>query len=329
MNKAKKIMLVMNLFLLIFLLVGFSYAWFINYGANKIGGSEVSVKAGNMMELSLDGISYTSAVSKTDYGIKKLNMVDISSDGINFIKPSLVQGHQKYGDGIEISIANPTTNSADWILAKSTMACDQNGEDYSSAQYISFKVYFKANAKMDVYLSADSYVRPMSTSSNFSSYAAKGADFSRNWIAAATRISFLNSDGELQYIYAPNSKIKLGYDYNETTNQFNGYQLLEEENDTQIYNCYKIEQGNVLNVELPDELIFTEIRTSTYEKDDNEKPLVTLNKSESGFYEGSIIINLWIEGTDREARRALAGGIVDFNLVFTGFETVSKQETGR
>lgn len=54
--------------------------------------------------------------------------------------------------------------------------------------------------------------------------------------------------------------------------------------------------------------------------------LTTLEEtsSSSGVFEGSVTVNIWIEGCDREARRALAGGKLDIGVIFVGIEHIEE-----
>lgn len=53
----------------------------------------------------------------------------------------------------------------------------------------------------------------------------------------------------------------------------------------------------------------------------NTKPVVTLEEQSDGKYKGHIRIKIWVEGTDREAKIPLAGGIFSTHLAFMGVDT--------
>ena len=50
--------------------------------------------------------------------------------------------------------------------------------------------------------------------------------------------------------------------------------------------------------------------------------VVTLDQYDSSTheYKATVTLRIWIEGCDREARRALAGGMIDAALYFYGYE---------
>lgn len=58
----------------------------------------------------------------------------------------------------------------------------------------------------------------------------------------------------------------------------------------------------------------------TSDLDKNIKPVVTLTEQDDGNYKAHIRIKIWVEGTDREAKIPLAGGIFSANLWFQGVE---------
>lgn len=72
-------------------------------------------------------------------------------------------------------------------------------------------------------------------------------------------------------------------------------------------------------------MLFSTTSTSTadknigYDINNNPIPLVTLTKTNEDdlYYTGSIVMRIWVEGTDREAKYPLAGGIFNAKLHFT------------
>lgn len=327
--KNKRIALtIMTLLLLLLIGIGATFAWFINFGTNKVEGTEVSVSAGNVMEISLDNTNFASS-QRLDAYRSTLNMQDITGDGNTFLRPALIQAKEQIktttDEGTEITyevgVANPD-NTAQWRAAISTADCVDG--NYATADYIRFQLYFRANAEMDIYLSSDSSVTPVNPDGNDSAYAADGNRFSKDWIAAASRVAFVDSENKVKMVWAPLSNTKLFYD--------NGFQLKHDgESETYKYlkkvdgqNKYETIQytnvnGEQGNASTP---IYTEIKSNPKIRADNEVPVARLTRSETNeYYEGSVTVSIWIEGSDREARRALAGGKINASLVFVGFET--------
>lgn len=351
--KKKKISIsAITLFFLIVISIGGTLAWFINYGTNQIEGTEVTVSAGNVMELSLDGVNYSSTLLMDDFAAKQLNMQDVTGDGVTFLRPVLGET-QVAADGKDLSeskhiitVAQPDLNST-WLTAKSTAECDEQGTNYADADYISFTIYFRASTQMEVYLTSTSFVEPKNENGNYSPYAAKENEFSRDWIAAASRIAFVDNNKTVRMLWAPLSDRKLFYDvtgerkgykitqiaeHTPKVGEFYYYYLDETEQAYQQCNYRFFNQvSNTANnaVGYTNTPIYTKIQSSTAAKSQNERPVaeLTLN-SETGFYEGSVTVNIWIEGCDNEARRALAGGNIHFAFVFAGFEIEKQAETG-
>lgn len=330
------------LLLLIMLSVGMTIAWFINFGTNKVEGTEVIVSAGNVMEVSIDGTHYSSTIKKTDFGEKQMNLPDITGDGKSFLRPVL-KSEQVAMDKKPLeestyitSIAEPVVD-ADWIVPKSTLTCDQNGENYREAGYISMKIWFRGNVPMDVYLGSGSSVAPANPNGNWSVYAATDSNFSKDWIAAASRVSFvsLNDAGDpdkVLMIWDPQPQTELYYDTNPDHDSW-GYKL-RMDSTTTSYSYFTEVQLNGVRSYMPKELsninntkpsagtpVFNKILATPGVVPEKEVPIATLQyDNDSGMYIGSAIVNLWIEGTDTEARRALAGGYIKFDLNFVGQE---------
>lgn len=61
----------------------------------------------------------------------------------------------------------------------------------------------------------------------------------------------------------------------------------------------------------------------TSDLDSKIKPVVTLTKQSDNNYKAHIRIKIWVEGTDREAKIPLAGGIFSTNLWFQGVEVTT------
>ncbi len=78
--------------------------------------------------------------------------------------------------------------------------------DNSEGKYIDIELYFKSDEAKDVYLASDSVVAPKDPKARYSDY----GSFSKDYICAASRIAFLNSNKlHSNFIWAPNSNYKL------------------------------------------------------------------------------------------------------------------------
>lgn len=99
----------------------------------------------------------------------------------------------------------------------------------SQGKYIDIDLYFRSTSGKDVYLAGDSFVSPKDTTQRFSEY----GPFSKDYIAAASRVAFLNSDKiKCSFIWAPNADIELvetdaGYTKYTTTDESGNYSVPE------------------------------------------------------------------------------------------------------
>ena len=90
----------------------------------------------------------------------------------------------------------------------------------STGKYVDIDLYFRSEMPKDVYLAGDSLVSPKDISQRISDY----GSFSKDYIAAASRIAFLNADKtDCSFIWAPNSNIELA-DSDATYEKFDIYQ---------------------------------------------------------------------------------------------------------
>ena len=90
----------------------------------------------------------------------------------------------------------------------------------SAGKYVDIDLYFRSEMPKDVYLAGDSLVSPKDISQRISDY----GSFSKDYIAAASRIAFLNADKtDCSFIWAPNSNIELA-DSDATYEKFDIYQ---------------------------------------------------------------------------------------------------------
>ena len=339
MNPKKKIIVSASFaFAMLVFVAGVTYSWFVDYHYNKTTAYNVQVGAGNVMQVSLDQISYGNSVDVA-YN-SSLLIVDVTGNGETLYRPTLLQ----YSD----TATDPSCADMDldgtFAAAVSTKDCeeaqsssDQSTVDYENAQYISFDLYLRANSSMDVYFGGSTSIDPDSAA-NKSSY----GNFSRNYIAAATRIAVLDEDGELVYCYAPNKNTELKYTvasasaddpskvYGSVFNwsvDTNGnaestyYYCACEENQTTGEDEYVKKawtSQDPFTDELPDVQLDQTIPSDAV-------CLVTLTKDpNSNYYVGKITVRIWVEGTDREARRALSGGIFNTNIELIAFEHLTQ-----
>ncbi|MBQ6262608.1 MAG: hypothetical protein IJK58_03745 [Clostridia bacterium] len=319
-RKKKIVLSAVLISLAVLLAAGLTLAWFINFKSNKVGAYTVQVSSGEILQISLDNESWDNSIT-LDY--PNLDMVDISGDGMTFVRPELVpiEADENY----PVSHSEPNEeDQSHWAVPISTADVEGHtgaaAQDYTDAQYISFTVYFKANVAMDVYVGGGTKLVP-DDMQNTSAY----GNFSKDCIAGAARVAALNNVGEELFFWVPNSTYQLSY----INAEGGGWTMNTAGTPEASYSYYKfddVEDKYVLNTFAAGDYI-TSIPNLTFDaRPDETDPvqaamkLATLTRAEGETeYTGSATFNIWVEGTDREARRALAGGKFNTDIVFIAY----------
>lgn len=284
--------------LLISLVIFGSFAWFyINENTYVDFGSDILCEAGESLEISDDGgATWSGVINKEGFSTET---VDITGDGLNFFRP------------IEIDESATPTG----FVSASALDEDGNGD------YIDIKLKFRSTSGMSVYLSGDSFIKPKDPTKEGNIY----GNFSRDYIAGATRVAFVNNDA-VRMIWAPNPAYELTGDKGNYTFSENG--SAEPDYYYTTYNGTDYVQTPFSNYDFAASRFVagsTEADSTTAGK---SARLATLTLSEDGFYYADLTVRIWFEGTDREASEALAGGKVAVKLKFTGIDK-AENETGR
>lgn len=190
------------------------FSWFTNGKTADASGISIISKADGV-EISWDGTDYykhltamdSSGVVEGDTGLAKNITGDanpasldlVTGNGINFFSPVV---NRKTGAVLK---------NADGSWKGSTVT-------NSSGKYIDVELYFRALSPFKIFLAGDSAVSPKNPEGNISSF----GNFSKDYIAAATRVAFLNAEkNSCSFIWAPNSDIEL-------QESKDGYKKLEE-----------------------------------------------------------------------------------------------------
>ena len=285
----------------------FSYAWFVTNKENYLDNIEIGTVKSNNLQISQTGEDGWGSV----LSINSLNEFvfnnDVSSNGISFYKAVNIDDS-----------GNPTK------LVKAM----------SNKDYLDFDLWFKNDSNVSIYLDKNSSVYPECCSNindavlninntrdeiiRVSSY----GDFSRDLIASAVRIAFINYNYnestetyELEdkpiYIWAPNKNYEISYK--------NGY--YDFDIDSTNYETYSY--MNVISSSSFNETKLTnvkdEINASYESKSSNGDQKLFEIKSNGEEVKSGLKVRIWVEGTDREAVEALKGGKFKFTLSFVGF----------
>ena len=306
-NKTRRMALVaLSLVVVLLLSVGVTLAWFINYQLTQLGGSTVTVTGSRVLQFSFfdeENPDQSVYVSQATQSFEEYGLTHVTGNGIDFWIPSLEQ--QDSSASVDVG--------GTWTKALAT-------DGTAPGDYISLCLKFFSEDVMDVYLSAESSVLP-ATESNPSNY----GDFSRNNIASASRISFLNTTfdqewnktEQFNFVWIPNVNGQLietngrfSFNLNGTPETSYSYYYINS-NDEKVSATFNATQY----ITAPTAQIGAEA------PQDGRGYVTTLQEGENGQYTAYVTINIWVEGCDRECRRALAGGQFDVYLQFIGITT--------
>ena len=256
-----------------------------------------------------------------------LMSIDISIDSgetwSNSIELSL---HENYtfsnevtGNGIEFYKA--ATKNAEGYPTSLIPA--QKGKDYYEC-----KILFKASESADIFLDSLSMVYPSAgiddssvlMNSNTVIRESPMGNFSRDLIAGAVRIAFIENDyisGEFieqdtpKYIWAPNKGYQIKYE--------NGYyKALLDSNESQEYTYLKyLDSENFYEEKLEN---VKDMINASYNSQSSggDIPLTTILNAYENEKIKAVTIRIWIEGNDREAVYGLKGGLFKVKLSFVG-----------
>jgi len=312
-KKIKWLTAILYIVILCLLATG-TLAWFIfDKTATIENNGDMQIVAGSRLDISLDdgatwGSNYDVTISQTSYP-------DITGDGKNFICPMFL-------------------DADDNVFANDPNTFRVIDDENENLYYISLRIKFRTAADTEVYLSNESYVKPKNMQVSDINKSIYG-NISRDGIAGAVRVSFSeeteDKNGvpieELRNIWIPNDKYELYYQSEEakfketgTREAGYGYQYL---NDGKIesytfsdedYYSRNVTVGGAEALASP-----TQSDGSTARVNQAQKLLdFSSNASESvmGIREKTLIVRIWIEGTDREADKALVGGEMSYKLHF-------------
>ena len=294
------------------------FAWFDNTKSANIDSVEVNSDANNSVQQRIivnypDSTSYDSGWQAESINLQEAigtfeYAADISGNGLNYYRPQVDnQG-------------NPVASEGAWVLDTTPVA---------NQDYVVYDLYMRSTMQSNVYLTPSSYVIPETTTfdANVSLYQdyVTHLRIPKNYIAGAARVAFLKvttvggTDTEtLRSIWVPNSAYEL------TSRTENPKFLTDFAFNTggtaeAAYNYYN---GSAVTA-LSSGSYFTTIKMPTVNTTDT--PIFQINDAvnpdnNDGFsYVSHFRIKIWIEGTDREAHTALAGGNISTHFDFIAF----------
>lgn len=317
MNKNKKRIIFSSISIILMLaLISGTLAWFfLNEEAVVNYGNSIFCEAGDSLEISLiENGSPTRWSSSIDYSAGEFTTVDISGDGYKLYRPGEINEEQQ-----PIAFQEAVSSL----------------ENKTAFDFIEMEVSFRSLSKMNVYLSSESFIKPVTPGNSSTNIY---GNFSRDYIAGAMRVAVVDEfsdndfDGEpdVKMVWAPNSNYQLIKDSN------GSYSFKDGENNNSTpetsYSYFaKDEDGRFVEKDFTtDEYASKKVvidSTNAVKGFSGKSPvLVSLNPTKEGEFDTKTVkIRIWFEGTDREADQALAGGNVNVKLKFLG---INKAEAG-
>lgn len=304
--------LLLSIFIIVILLMAISasLSWFIfNRTVTVENQGDMQIIAGSRLEISVDG-----GHEWGDYfpiTIEDPNYPDITGDGKTFYCPMFLDANDKVFHDVS-TFREVTAENENLYL-------------------ITIRIKFKTAAKTSVYLSSESFVRgkemTIITDENKSLY----GNISRDAIAGAVRVAFVEElEGGTEVVknvWIPNDTYQLGYDaYGRATFTPNGlresnYGYLSINGATVMTHAYNPEDfGNrLVTLGSGADVLATLSSDESSAMINDSKALLTFDGM-SGMQEKTLIVRIWVEGTDREADKALVGGRMEYKLHFVSVD---------
>ncbi len=316
-NAPKKLFLLKQISLLLataFILVFAVFAWFTGgEGTAKATGIQVTMKANNNMLISLNGGSdFRPSIDlmaeddqqyiSPENTIKDLlYMRDITSDGLSFFRPAFL-------DNDSSTDRRPDTSKS-WDAA-------------SDNSYISLSIVFQTSEASDIFLSDSTNILTSAEKQNLLLSSTEPVDignksdfgnFSNDCIVGALRLSAVNSNNQLVYVYIPRKDIEMTKTITDGVTSYDVKTGSENvTSNTSVHSYYK-------SVSTTSDPYYTLTESSDVVDNlaTNTYPIATTTLQEGGSYKATATINIWLEGCDPETTRALSKGQYSISLEFT------------
>lgn len=292
------------------LVVSASLSWFIfNRTVTIENQGDMQITAGSRLEISVDG--------GTEWGdyfpitIEDANYPDITGDGKTFYCPMFLDASDKVFQ--DVSTFREVT------------------KENENLYLITVRVKFKTAAKTAVYLSSESFVNGKEMSVISDENKSLYGNISRDGIAGAVRVAFVEEirEGEevVKNVWIPNDTFQLGYD------QSGKATFKQDGRREDVYGYLSIDGASVLSHSYsPEDFCRRNVTVgsgssvlATLSDDEssamiNEAQALLTFDGKSGLQEKTLIIRIWVEGTDREADKALVGGRMEYKFHFVSID---------
>ncbi len=283
-------------------------AWFVlDESASKGGKDDMTITASGNLEISLDGDSWNKKLIPK----KSYDCPIITSDGVNFY----------YSDALDAADAK---EDGDFF--------DINSRENRSDFYVDVVVHFKDPGNSSVYLQSSSFVKGV----NMEIDSAAGKNVPEGAIAGALRVAFyeipadkvgdstyLPTANDLKCIWIPNDKTEISTDadgnikFNSNGNREDTYGYLSSASELNTWGADDYASGKVA-VGNTDLATSSATANAVYYTINSATPLLDFDGSEGA--EKTLLIRIWVEGTDREAQSHLSSDMVRYKFDFVSIE---------
>ncbi len=292
-------------------------AWFITSRTASIKTSEdMVITAGQQLEISMTDSS-AGWGSTVGVPVPEMAIPDITGNGVNFYFPTTL-------DSNDMPIMSDASTFMD-------VSDNPDGE-----YYIEYKVSFRTAAQTKVYLSNQSSIIPK----DLDSADDLTGTVSKDILAGAVRVAFLEEVNEGEYvtraIWIPNdgyqiSKTGDGYTFVKDGHREDSYGYLSVGNDQVTSHAWGTDDFRTGKVIVGTTALASSAKT---DEDGNQisamtnggAPLLTFDGGTEKT-EKTLVIRIWLEGTDREAVTDLVGGQFSYKLDFISISKTDGDNT--
>ena len=310
--KKKRNLIFANVFLLLVLAAGATYAWFALNTLANVTVNEVQIAGHGDLEMTTAEIptdtDWKAYLTLTESDFQNLSMIDVSGAGDGtFYRPKTVDNNGEPGSGTD------WLNVSDDPTLGDTLTINHNGanKDYIK---IDLKLRAKSKTPVTVALKEGSELQTVAApdrlkGTNIANKSAYG-EFSKDCVVGGMRVSAVtkNQDNtvERKFTWIPRPDIKLTVQGDTLENRTYSVDT-NVTGDTVTTTHNYVTAENKTPTSLTEKLITGSI---TNETDTNITQFITLNNSTKyeGYQYGEVTFYVWLEGCDTEARRALVGG---------------------
>lgn len=342
----KAIMLLLSLIIMVFAV---TLSWYRRTDI-PVNADGLSVQASGSEYFEM-AVGFESSVNGYQYTLsqysKNMNLRDIiTADGTHYDVLHDFSPIDITGDGVTLVRPSMQLKNVDIDRTSNTFSTVSPNKEY-----ICFDMYFKSEDPCRVFLDQGSFVKGaiedtpgdgnlIQTEDTGDNRKASEGNFSKDAVVGAVRISFVNYDqfveGEdhesrqkqARLLWLPRPDVYLNSTPNATlnpwylsTNVKPGKKLHEYDTvsdrlpskyaDTYTHHFYRYDYDEINN-----QYVGMDINYHNTVTDPSRSVICDVDYESNGFYYGKVQVNIWIEGCDAEARRAIAGGqfLVNFDL---------------